>query len=186
MVALYVRVSTELQSTDMQTMALIDHCKKNNLKYELFEDFYTGKTMDRPEFQRMMSRICEFDAVYIYKVDRLSRRALDSMLIIRDLTDVGVEIISLTDPFDLTTATGRLGLNMKLVVNQYEVDVIGERTKAGMAALKARGKRFGHLPRPIDIVTARAMLASGISATDVAAKFGLSRSQLYRRLQLNG
>jgi DNA invertase Pin-like site-specific DNA recombinase len=181
-VALYIRVSTEDQSTDMQRAELLKFCAAKGLKYEIFEDFYTGKTMDRPEFSSLTERIDEFEAVYIYKVDRLSRRALDAMLIVRDFADAGVKVISLMDPFDLTSASGRLSFNMKAVINQFEVDQISERTKAGLAAVKASGKRLGHEPLTLDIPLIKSQLAAGQRVETIAKRVGLSKSQLYRRL----
>jgi DNA invertase Pin-like site-specific DNA recombinase len=181
-VALYLRVSTELQNTDLQRDALVKHCTDKGLQYEIFEDFYTGKKMDRPQFQSLMGRIGEFSSVLIWRTDRLSRKVLDSMLIVQEIIRAGVSIVSLSDPFDLSSATGRFMFNIRLAQNQYEVDLISERTVAGLAATKRRGTKLGHAPAPLDLTLIKSQLAAGQRVETIAKRVGLSKSQLYRRL----
>jgi len=141
-IALYIRVSTEEQNPKMQKDALIDKAKKENWKYELFEEKEsTRKT--RPIkyalYQRLLNK--EFDGVCVWKIDRWARSTQELSREVTTLFNKGVKFISSTDNIDLSSASGMLQFNIISAFAQFERDIISERTKEGLKGKKNVGKR---------------------------------------------
>lgn len=182
--AVYCRVSTKMQKTDIQKIDLIKYCEDNNLQYEIFEDFYTGTKDNRPELSRMLAAMSrgEFDTLIIWRIDRLARNVRNFLNLQYEMEKMRVKIISLRDAFDITTNNGRMMMQIQAVVSESEVMTLRMRVKAGMAAAKARGKKFGKPPAPIDMPYILKQQSAGVSVAEIAKSVGLSRSQLYRRL----
>lgn len=184
--AIYLRVSTEHQSTDMQRHDLLKYCDLHGIsEYEIYSDTYTGTKSSRPEFDRVIAkcRAGEIDRLIVWKFDRLSRRLRDFLNLMHELSGLGVAVISFKDSFDMSTPMGKAMAQMLLILSELEVENIRERTRAGMAAARARGKQIGrartHLFSLTDVFSRR---ARGERISDIARSYGMSRSQLYRRL----
>ena len=109
---------------------------------------FSGGTMDRPAFKRLMQDIEEqrIDCVVVYKVDRLSRALLDFTKIVETFDRQGVTFVSVTQQFNTTTSMGRLTLNILLSFAQFEREIIGERIRDKVAASKKKGKYTGGMP----------------------------------------
>lgn len=123
----YARVPTTDQNLDRQLDAL-----KEQGCDTIYQEKMTGTKADRPEFQRVLSTLREGDTLVVESFSRLSRSTKDLLEIAEKLTQMGVNLISLKEQLDTTTATGKMMLTMLSALSQFERDIIAERTKAGV------------------------------------------------------
>lgn len=136
----YVRVSTTDQNPDLQIRALVDAGVSED---RVYIDYMTGSRMDRPKLKRALKVSRERDVLVVWKIDRLGRSALGVLDAIKEMEDEGIGLISLTEGFNTTTPHGRMVMTILLALAEMERNLISERTRAGMAAAKERGVRFG-------------------------------------------
>ncbi|MCQ2085318.1 MAG: recombinase family protein [archaeon] len=139
--ALYIRVSTEEQATEGYSLAaqeekLLMYCTDivDDLEvYDIYRDEgFSGRTEKRPEYQRMMSEIDNWDLILVLKMDRIHRNTRNFMMMMDKLVKKKKEFRSATEELDTTTAMGRFVVNMIQNIAQLESEQIGERTKMGM------------------------------------------------------
>lgn len=174
----YARVSTQDQNPALQIDALQAAGSER-----IFEENASGAQRDRPELKAALDYMRSGDALVIWKLDRLARSMRQLITTIEDLHEKEMGLRSLTESIDTTTAGGRLIFHIFGALAQFERSVIQERTKAGLAAARARGKTGG---RPAswteaDTKAAKAMLRDpDISVEDVAKRMGVSPATLYR------
>ncbi len=145
-VAIYVRVSSKKQDTKSQEPDLwrwIEAYADGPVKW--YRDRATGKTMDRPGWNRLERDIDagKVSAVVVWRLDRLGRTASGLTALFEKLTARKVNLVSLRDGMDLGTAAGRLIANVLASVAAYENEVRSERIRAGQSAARAAGKRWG-------------------------------------------
>jgi DNA invertase Pin-like site-specific DNA recombinase len=145
--AIYLRVSsTNGQKFDSQRNDLDQWIKTNKLlKVKFYRDKFTGTTMDRPGMQKLMDDLHEgkVQTIVCWRLDRLGRTAAGLTKLFDDLRKHKCNLISYKDNLDLSTPGGRLNANIIASVAAYETEVRAERVKAGQAAAKAKGKRWG-------------------------------------------
>lgn len=180
----YARVSTVDQNTDMQIDALkADGCET------IYTDKRSGSSQDRPELIAALKALRHGDTLVVWKLDRLARNLDDLRSIVRDLEARGIEFRSIRDQIDTGGAAGRLIFNLFASLAEFERDMIRERTMAGLAAARARGKKGG---RPSKVSTkslnqARTLLSDEANTVeDVAKRLGIAASTLYRHLPKGG
>lgn len=153
--ALYVRVSTEDQASNgvslsMQEERLRAYAKARDWQVTkvYVDDGASAKTLDRPALTRLMedARARKFEAVCIFKLDRLTRSVHDlgTLLEFFDKRDLG--LVSLSESFDATTAVGRLMMNLLGSVSQWEREIIGERTSAALRHKRNHLRVYGEVP----------------------------------------
>lgn len=151
----YVRVSTQEQadkgvSLTNQKAKLEAYCELNGLDLiRVIEDAgASGKDLKRDGMQELLSlvRSGRAGAVVVYKLDRLSRRVLDTLALIESFEKAGVEFHSINERLDTSTALGRFFLNLTAALAQMERDVLRERTSDALQGKKARGERAGQIP----------------------------------------
>ena len=181
----YARVSTADQNLDLQRDAL--RCA-GVVDDHIYADVITGMSVAsvRPEFGHLLSLVQGGDVVYIWKLDRLGRSILDVIQTIVTLTDRGVIVRSLNDGIDTGTPLGRALAAILASFAQLERDNISIRVKAGMAAAKERGKDVGRprkATREIGNIAKR-YIEQGIGVSQIARNLGLSRSTIYKSLDL--
>ena len=143
-VALYLRVSTENQTTENQRIRLEEYAKSINWEYDLFDEVEsTRKT--RPVKQALLTKLRanEYDAVVVYKLDRWARSSTELILETKELIDKGVGFISISDNLDFTTASGKLHFQILSAFAEFERSLISERTKEGLKRAKSQGKQLG-------------------------------------------
>lgn len=146
--AIYVRVSSDKQSTASQTPELRAAEQRYLASGESvvwYEDTFTGKTMNRPEWNRLDAELKagNVSRVVVWRLDRLGRTSSGlTALFDRFVTD-GIEFVSLRDGIDLLTPAGRMLAGILANVAQFETECRLERVKAGIAAAKAKGKKWG-------------------------------------------
>lgn len=136
----YVRVSTKEQHTDRQRAALESYGID-----VWYEEKISGKDVNRPELQRMLSEMKAGDTVYISELSRLGRSMIDLRNITTEMTKVGVKLVSLKEPIDLTsnTAYGMFTAGIFQLMAEFERALIKERQAEGIAAAIASGKKWG-------------------------------------------
>jgi DNA invertase Pin-like site-specific DNA recombinase len=176
----YARVSTDQQDHALQVDALrAAGCER------LFVETASGARADRPELAKAMAQVRQGDTLVVWRLDRLARSLRHLIDISEEMQRRGVALKSLTEAIDTTTATGRFTFSILAALAAMEREIIVERTRAGLAAAAARGRRGGR-PPAIDeakLRAAKAMLASNsMTASEVARQIGVSPSTLYRHL----
>ena len=183
MIVGYARVSTKLQNLDLQTSALkAAGCEK------IYEEKMSGRSMKRPVLSNMLRKLKRGDTLIVWKLDRIGRNVLNTLLYFQKLHDKGVNVKSITDLIDLSTAAGRYNFRNILSAAQYEADVNHERTMAGLEAARKRGN-FGGRPSNFsnhDAARAEWMLKAGVSYQSLAHEFGVSVAHLYKLFPKNG
>jgi DNA invertase Pin-like site-specific DNA recombinase len=176
----YARVSTDGQDHALQLDALRSvGCEK------VFVETASGARADRPELSRAMEQARQGDTLVVWRLDRLARSLRHLIDLSEEMQRRGVALRSVTEAIDTGTSSGRLMFNILGALAQMEREIIVERTRAGLAAAAARGRRGGR-PPAIDeakLRAAKAMLASNsMTASEVARQIGVSPSTLYRHL----
>ena len=145
-IAIYVRVSKRNgQDVRSQLPDLERWAAAQDRPVRWYKDKFTGKTMDRPGWNRLQAAIdaAEVSAVVVWRLDRLGRTAKGLTALFHDLREKKINLISLKDGLDLATAAGRLMANVLASVAQFETEVRAERILAGQAAARAKGKVWG-------------------------------------------
>ncbi|GAA0679801.1 recombinase family protein [Rheinheimera tangshanensis] len=180
----YARVSTQDQNTALQLDALnASGCE------QIFHEHITGKHRERPELLQCMRTLRSGDVLVVWKLDRLARSLKDLVEIIDELQKRGIGFKSLTESIDTTNSTGKLIFHIFGALAEFEHSLIVERTKAGLAAARARGKKGGRKPAlsDSDIKKAAAMLSDPmITKAEVSKHFKVSRTTLNAALNRNG
>ncbi|MDX2370481.1 MAG: recombinase family protein [Colwellia sp.] len=176
----YARVSTDEQSNNAQVDALKTiGCEK------IYREIYSGRSKSRPELERMIDALREGDVVVVQRLDRLGRSLKDLIELLDNFKAEKVQFISLNENIDTTTAIGELAFHMIGSIAQFERRLISERTKAGLDAARARGRKGGRRVKltPADINKAKAMLSDpDMTKSEVADHFKVSRPTLNKAL----
>lgn len=178
----YARVSTQDQNLDLQ----LDDLTKAGCQRVFQEKVSSAKA--RPQLQKMLDILREGDTVIVWKLDRLGRSLKELFTLVDDFQRKGIGFRSLNDAIDTTTAQGRLVFNLFASLAEFERDMIRERTKAGLAAARARG-RVGGRPKGLSVqAQARARAVKTMhglkthTILEICQLFHLSRATVYRYL----
>lgn len=141
----YARVSTIEQNLDMQIQALI---KAGVARDAIHVEKLSASNKRRPKLDWAIEQLRPGDVLTVWKLDRIARSLADMLHRIQTIEDQGAGFRSLTEQIDTTTPGGRLMLHMLGALAQFERDLVVQRTRAGVAAAKARGVKFGQ-PRKL-------------------------------------
>ncbi len=178
----YARVSTGEQTLDLQRDALAKAgCDR------VLEETASGAKADRPVLQEALAYARAGDTLVVWRLDRLGRSLPHLIETVAALAARGIGFKSLTEQIDTTTPGGKLIFHVFGALAEFERDLTRERTHAGLAAARARGRTGGRpkkLADPKRLALARALYHGG--QTDVAticATLGISRATLYRALK---
>ena len=175
----YIRVSKHEQNEALQRDALKKaECEK------YFSDKITGSTFERKGLEDLLAFVRSGDTVIVWKLDRLGRSLKDLIETLNLLKSRGVDFISLTESIDTTTPGGKLIFHLMGALAEFERDLIRERTNAGLAAARARG-RIGGRPKRLatngKVALARRLFADpNHSIPEICSTLEISRSTLYR------
>lgn len=184
-VALYLRVSTQDQSCDLQREELVAYCEARGWKiHKIYEDKSTGTNTNRPEFQQMLrdAQLRRFDTLCTWKLDRFARSLKDLVNHLQDLSEYGVTFVSLKDHLDLTTSSGRLMMHMIGAFSEFEASLIRSRVRSGIATAKAKGIRFGR-PPTLNHDRIRALKDQGMTVTEISEALSTSKSAVSKVLK---
>lgn len=183
--AMYMRVSTQDQSTALQLKELQEYAEARGWKVlKSYEDKATGTNTSRPMFQQMLkdAHAKKFDVLLVWKLDRFARSLKDLVNNLQELTELNVALISLKDQIDLTTSTGRLMLHIIGAFSQFEADIIRERVTAGVRARIAKSGKWGPA-RLRDDTAILKLRASGLSIRQISKRLGISSTSVARSIK---
>ena len=176
----YARVSTHDQDATLQRVALLDTgCS------QVFEEKASGAQRDRPELAAALGYMRSGDTLVVWKLDRLARSVRQLIETVEGLEARGIGFRSLTENIDTTTPGGKLVFHLFAALAEFERGLIRERTMAGLASAKTRG-RIGGRPRKMseaDVQAAKLLLADDrFTVSEVAQRLGIAPATIYRNL----
>jgi DNA invertase Pin-like site-specific DNA recombinase len=176
----YARVSTHEQNLAAQ----LDALKKAGC-FEIYQEKLSGKNTQRPELQQCLRALRPGDTLIVWRLDRLARSLSDLVNLIAALERRGIVFESLQDKIETSSAAGKLIFHVFAALAEFERNLIRERTYAGLAAARARGRKGGRKPSldAQQIKEIRALLRDpSIRAIDIAKRYGIARSTLYKHV----
>lgn len=174
----YARVSKRDQNLDLQIDALKEAgCTR------IYHEKVSGANQPRPEQEQMLKALRPGDTVVIWQLSRLGRNLGELISLVNQFAQMGVAFLVLTERYDTSTAQGKLWLSLFATLAEYERDRLIERTHAGLAAARARGRVGGRKPKlgEKEISEITILLSDpNMTVKDVAARFGVSRTTIYK------
>ena len=181
--ALYARVSQWEQEPENQLRELRDYCGPRGWgATEYVDRGVSGAKDKRPALDQLVAaaRRRKFDTLVVWRLDRLGRNLRHLILLLDELQALGVAFVSLAEGIDATTPAGRLQLHVLAAIAEFERSRIQERVRAGLARVKAQGKRLG---RPaLDVPEERLAPVRGLSVREAARRLGVSPATAHRWL----
>ena len=174
----YARVSTDDQKMDLQRDALTAAgCEK------VFTDTASGAKAERPGLADALAFSRKGDSLVVWRLDRLGRSLPELVKIVGELEAAGVGFESTTERIETSTAAGRLVFHVFAALAEFERNLIRERTHAGLAAARARGRKGGRKPAltPQQVREIKALLRDpSIPVASIADRYGVSRATIYK------
>ena len=184
--ALYARVSTHDQQTlVMQLEAMLAYISDRDWHViKQIKDVGSG-AKDRAGRESLLkaARRREVDVIVVWRLDRWGRSVADLMMTLRELTDLGVGFVSLTEALDLTTPTGRAMAGLLAVFAEFEREILRERVRAGIAQARKEGRPHGR-PRTASLKAeeVRRLKAENVIHSEIARRLGIGRTSVRRIL----
>jgi DNA invertase Pin-like site-specific DNA recombinase len=178
----YARVSTTDQDLTLQLDALTRHgCPQK----AIFVDKASSARAQRPGLEACLATLQAGDVLVVWRLDRLGRSMSHLVILVEQLRERGIGFRSICDGvIDTTTASGELIFNLFSALAQFEQRLIQERTRAGLSAARARGRKGGRKPLPPTapkVLTAKKMYQDrSVEVRDICQTLRISRSTLYR------
>ena len=175
----YARVSTTDQDLSLQ----LDALRAAGVE-RVFEDRASGAKAERPGLAEAVGFIRDGDILVVWKLDRLGRSMGHLIEIVTGLEAKGVGLRSLTEQIDTTSPGGRLMFHIFGALAHFERDLIRERTRAGLTAAAARGRKGGRraVVTPDKLKRAKALLGQGLRVREAAQRIGVGKTALYAAL----
>ncbi|WP_320534808.1 recombinase family protein [Robbsia andropogonis] len=181
---IYARVSTADQTTDNQ-LHEIEAAGFSVDKRRIVTESISGSiaAAERAGFAKLLDRLESGDVLIVTKLDRLGRNALDVRATIERLASMGVRVHCLAlGGVDLTSAAGKMTMQVLCAVAEFERDLLIERTQAGLARAKAQGKKMGRpgaltMTQKVEVTD---RLAAGATVSQIARDFGTTRQTIIR------
>jgi DNA invertase Pin-like site-specific DNA recombinase len=185
-VGLYARVSTNDQQTlPMQLRALREYAARRGWTIATQVREVNSGSVRREAREQLMeaARRREIDIVLVWRLDRWGRSVTDLLTTLQELEHLRVGFVSLTEALDLTTPAGRAMAGLLAVFAAFERDIIAERTRAGLAHARQKGKRLG---RPVTAALhapeVRKLYRAGVSKSEIARRLRIGRTSVRRIL----
>lgn len=183
----YARVSTQEQELALQLDALKEAgCEK------IYQEKISGAAKTRPQLEAMLEQLRTDDIVVVWKLDRLARSLRDLVALVNQIQDQGASFRSINDQIDTTSAHGKFTFHIFASLAEFERDIIRERTKAGLEAARARGRKGG---RPAGLskkaqhtamLAERLYLERELSISEICDQLSISKGTLYNYLRHQG
>lgn len=184
-VAIYIRVSTQDQSLDLQRRELTQFAKARGWKiHKVYEDKLSGTTDKRPQLIAMMNaaKVRDFDVLLVWKLDRLFRSLKGMIATLQDLEALRITFVSMRDHIDLSTPSGRLMTHLLSSFAEFEASLIRERVVAGLKEAKRKGVKLGR-PQIIDTNRVQNLRVQGKSLAEIAKALGCSKAGVFKVLK---
>lgn len=183
----YARVSTQDQDLSLQIDALNNAgCKK------IYKEKITGSKKERPQLNELLEQLREGDVIVIWKLDRLARSLKDLVSLVNEIQEKGGALHSLNDQIDTTTPHGKFTFHIFAALAEFERDIIRERTKAGLAAARARGRKGGR-PKGLSkkaqhtaIIAEKLYQERELTVKEICEQLSISKGTLYNYLRYRG
>lgn len=188
-IAAYVRVSSKRQKDDGQRAEIQKWLDANGIdakQVEWYADKETGRTMQRPEFDRLQKDIFngKVKCVILWKLDRLSRRLKDGVTTLADWAERGLKIVVVTQQLEFNGAVGRTLAALLMGLSEIEWEYRKERQQAGIAVAKKKniykGRKAGTTKGKPE--RAKELKAKGLNAAEIATALGVSERTVFRYL----
>ena len=176
----YARVSTDEQDEALQVRAL----EAAGIDALYIDHGVSGAKTSRPRLDTMLEQVTAGDTIVVYSLSRLSRGMAHLLELADRFERDGIALVSLTEQIDTTTAMGTFTFRLLAALAAMERDLLIERTQAGLAAARAKG-RYGGRPAALTADQkrhARLLAAGGVRAEEIAASLKVSRATVYRAL----
>jgi DNA invertase Pin-like site-specific DNA recombinase len=185
-VGLYARVSTHDQKTlPLQMRTMREYAAKRGWEIAVQIKEIGSGAVERELREKLMAaaRRREIDTVLVWRLDRWGRSLADLVVTLKELAELGVGFVSLTEALDLTTPTGRAMAGLLSVFAEFEHEILRERIRAGIAEARLKGK---HLGRPLTAGkkarTIRKLHLAGVSKAEIARQLNIGRTSVRRIL----
>jgi len=184
-VAIYARVSTAEQSSDMQLLELRDYALRRGwtVHAEYIDNGVSGTKSSRPELDKLVgeARRRKFDVVLVWRFDRFARSTSHLLASLEEFRNLGIDFVSHNEAIDTTAPLGKAMFTIVAAIAELERSIIVERVRAGVAKARAKGKRIG---RPkgskVDPVAVARMLNAGQSLREIARALCVSVGTVHR------
>ncbi len=181
----YARVSTKDQNLDLQVDALLkEGCD------DVFSEKISGRSEKKPKLEELLSKLRDGDVVVVYSLDRLGRTSKELISLLSDFKEKGIQFKSLQEGiFDTTSPMGEAVFQIIAVLKAMEVQVLSERTKHGLEAARARGRKGGRPKGSYDKNKAAAAVTlykRELPISEITGSLKISRSTLYQYLRNEG
>jgi DNA invertase Pin-like site-specific DNA recombinase len=177
--ALYARVSTQDQTCENQLAELRRYVAARGWSAAEYVDAgVSGAKDSRPALDQLLkdAKRRRFDVLCVWRLDRLGRNLKHLITLLDDLQALGIAFVSLGEGIDATTPAGRLQFSILSSIAEFERARIAERVRAGLARVRAQGKRLGR-PR---VSAAPDGVPAGLTVRDAAKAWGVSKSTAAR------
>ena len=185
-VGLYARVSTHDQKTlPLQMRTMREYAAKRGWTVAVQIKEVGSGALERELREKLLAaaRRREVDVVLVWRLDRWGRSLVDLVVTLKELAELGVGFVSLTEALDLTTPTGRAMAGLLSVFAEFEREILRERISAGIAEARLKGK---HLGRPVTVgkqtSQVRKLHRTGVSKAEIARRLDISRTSVRRLL----
>ena len=179
--AIYARCSTVEQTTENQLRELRSYVAARGWKaIEYVDEGISGSKDSRPALDRLLgaARRRKLDAIIVWRLDRLGRNLRHLVVLLDELSALGISFISLNEGIDFGTPAGKLQFHVLAALAEFERSRIQERVRAGLARVRAEGKRLGRPKQPLPIDRLRSV--DGMPVRSAAKHLGIARSTLQR------
>lgn len=177
----YARVSIDDKNLHLQRDALAAAgCSM------IYEETTSGKGSARPELERCRQVLRTGDVLIVFRLDRLGRSLPDLVQIVAELNQKGISLESITERIEISSSASKEVYHVFSALAEFERNLIRERTNAGLAAARARGRAGGRKPKldEKDVREIRALWQNkSIPVSDIARRYGISRTTLYKHLE---
>jgi DNA invertase Pin-like site-specific DNA recombinase len=187
--AIYARVSTGDQHLETQLLDLREMAKQRGCTIvNQYTDIISGAKSKRPGLDQLLAdaRRHRFDIVLVAAFDRIARNVRHFLDVLDELNHLGIEFVSKRENIDTSGPLGRAMLTIVGAISELERNLIVERVRAGMRRAKLEGRRIGRAPLNIDRVAVVADRRAGMSLTEVAKKYRISRATVCRLVNASG
>lgn len=185
----YIRVSKNDQNLHLQKEALFTYKVE-----KIYEEKISGNANRKPVLESLLNELKPGDKLVIWRLDRLGRRALELIQLQKTFEENNIHLISITETLDTSTAMGKFAFQIVCCFAEMERNVIIERTRAGLAAAKKRGKQGGRPKGLSDEAKKKAILAAELykqyeidpqySINELCDMIGVSKATFYRYIRL--
>lgn len=184
-VSVYLRVSTDDQSTGMQKLEIEEYLKiRGWTQVTFYEDHgLTGTNTNRPQFKLLLNAVQKrkTDVVIIWSLSRLFRSLKDMINNLEIFTECGVSLVSLKENLDMTSATGRLLTHIIGAFAEFEAEATREKVIAGLRNARSKGIILGR-PKVRNDENIHKLRSEGLSVRKIAARIGCSSSTVQKSI----